>query len=76
MEIVAPGGERLYVRRVNGRFALGRRRDVYLAAELDGHSPVVSPDLRMALARVVRSADERWLDRATRELEAELPADS
>jgi hypothetical protein len=76
MEIVAPGGERLYVRRVSGRFALGRRRDVYLAADLDGHSPVISPNLRMALSRVLRGADERWLDRATRELEAELPADS
>jgi hypothetical protein len=76
IEIDGPTGQRVYVRRLRGRFALGRERDVYLALVRDGGSPVVAPDLRVALAGVVGHVDDRWLDRAARELEAELPAAS
>jgi len=76
MDILGPGGERVYVRRVRGRFALGRRRDVYLAVVQGAGTPSVAPVLRLALTRAIGTADERWLERAERELEAELPADS
>jgi hypothetical protein len=76
IEMDGPNGQRVYVRRLRGRFALGRERDVYLAVVRDRGSPVVAPDLRVALAGVVGHVDHRWLDRAARELEAELPAAS
>lgn len=76
IEIDGPAGERIYVRRLRGRFALGRRREVYLAAVRTERSATVAPDLRVALARLVGNADDRWLERAARELEAELPAGS
>jgi len=75
IEIEAPGGRLVGVRRVRARFALGRQRDVYLVAVTAGQqrTPIVASDLRLALAAALRDADERWLDRAARELEAELP---
>jgi hypothetical protein len=76
IEIEGPTGQRVYVRRLRGRFALGRQRDVYLAVVRAEGSPIVAPDLRAALGRVIAGADDRWLDRAARELEAELPAGS
>jgi hypothetical protein len=76
IEIAGPGGRRVYVRRLRGRFALGREREVYLALARGEGSPVVASDLRVALRQVLGDADDRWLERAARELEAELPAGS
>jgi len=74
IEIETPGGRLIGVRRVRARFALGRQRDVYLVAVTgEKRPPIVAPELRLALAGALREADERWLDRAARELEAELP---
>jgi hypothetical protein len=74
IEIETPGGWLIGVRRVHARFALGRQRDVYLVAVAgEQRPPIVAPELRLALARALREADERWLERAARELEAELP---
>lgn len=77
IEIDGPDGRGIYVRRVRARFALGRSRDVYLAVVLENSaSPIFASNLRAALAQVLGPADEAWLDRATRQLDAELPASS
>jgi hypothetical protein len=77
MEIPGPDGQRVFVRRVRGRYALGRRRDVYLVAIVDKRgSPTIANDLAGALRGALRGADGRWLERTVRELEAELPTDS
>jgi hypothetical protein len=59
------------VRALSAQLSLGRRRKLYIAACGDGQ-PAVSRDLRTALARACREADEAWLDRTARQLEAEL----
>ena len=75
LELDLPDGTRVYVRAVQARLFLGRQRTVYLAgAGNDG--PFVSHSLKSALARACAGADEAWLDRTTRQLEAELPAGS
>jgi hypothetical protein len=62
---------------VRGRYAFGRRRDVYLVAIVDKRgSPTIANDLGGALRNALRSADGRWLERTVRQLEAELPTDS
>jgi hypothetical protein len=77
MEIEGPGGKSIYVRRVHARFALGRERDIYQAVLLErGASPIFDSNLRAALAKALGGADDVWLERATRELDAELPTSS
>ncbi len=77
MEIEGPGGRGVYVRRLHARFALGRERDIYQAIVLErGASPVFERDLRAALTKALGGTDVDWLERATRQLEAELPVGS
>jgi len=77
IEIESPDGTRVLVRSLAARLALGRLRTVYLAVAVDGERPpAVSRDLRTALGRVCGSADEQWLERMRRQLEAELPVGS
>jgi hypothetical protein len=76
IEVATPEGERILVRRVRVHFALGRRRDVYVAAAA-GRRPAIAADLEHALAGACGPAlDAAWLERTTAQLEAELPADS
>jgi hypothetical protein len=75
VELALPNGNRVAVRALSAHLSLGRRRRLYIAAGGDGQ-PVVSRDLRTALARACRDADEAWLDRTARQLEAELPVRS
>jgi hypothetical protein len=77
VEIESPDGTRVLVRSLAARLALGRLSTVYLAVAVDGtRAPVVSRDLRTALERVCGGADEHWLERMRRQLEAELPVGS
>ena len=75
VEVPLPDGQQVSVRAVAAQLSLGRRRTLYLAA-VDGRPPVVSGDLRAALGRACPRADEAWLNRTARELEAELPVRS
>jgi hypothetical protein len=75
LELDLPDGTRVYVRALQARLFLGRRRTVYLAGAGDDR-PVVARDLKKALARACVGADEAWLDGTARQLEAELPAGS
>ena len=75
LELDLPDGTRVYVRAIEARLFLGRRRTVYLAGA-GGDRPVVAQSLRRALARACAGADEAWLDGTARQLEAELPAGS
>jgi hypothetical protein len=75
LELDLPDGTRVYVRALQARLFLGRRRTVYLAG-VDNDRPVVGHNLRSALARACAGADEAWLDGTARQLEAELPAGS
>jgi hypothetical protein len=75
VELTLPDGGQVAVRAVAAQLSLGRRRTLYLAAA-GGRHPVVSGNLRAALGRACPRADEAWLDRAARQLEAELPVRS
>jgi hypothetical protein len=75
VELALPEGGQVAVRAVAAQLSLRRRRIVYLAAA-DGRHPVVSGDLRTALARACPGIDEAWLERTARQLEAELPVRS
>jgi hypothetical protein len=70
-----PDGTRADIRAVQAHLPLGRRRIVYVA-ETAGAVPTVSGELRTALARACPDAQDDWLDRTARQLEAELPAGS
>jgi hypothetical protein len=77
VEIQSPDGTRILVRSLAARLALGRFRTVYLAVAVDGkRPPVVSRDLQTALERVCGGAEKQWLERMSRQLEAELPVGS
>jgi hypothetical protein len=77
MELPGPDGQHVFVRRVRARYALGRRRDVYLVAIVGKPgSPTIANDLGGALRGALQGADARWLERTVRQLEAELPTDS
>jgi hypothetical protein len=71
LELELPDGTRVHVRAVYARLSLGRRKVMYLAGS-SGDRPVVSDDLKSALARACAGADEAWLEGTARQLEAEL----
>ena len=75
LELELPDGTRVHVRAVHARLSLGRRKVMYLAGA-SGDRPVVSDDLKSALARACAGADEAWLEGTARQLEAELPVGS
>jgi hypothetical protein len=76
IEVETPAGQRVSVRRLRARFAFGRRRDVYVAA-LAGQRRTIESELGRALAGASRpGVDAGCVERTTRQLEAELPADS
>ena len=75
VELALPDGSRVAVRALSAHLSLGRRRKLYIAACGEGQ-PVLSRDLRTALAGACPKADDAWLDRTARQLEPELPVRS